>query len=120
MTHQRSSISFQPNPTSHDPNTGCIGVLLRVFWMMLGNAGVALCAIYMLLNPENSLSILDGIFWFLVVLILVARYVDIVLLKGRTSDGAPATLAHFQRHFLMLLAISTLAWGLARWTMVFG
>jgi hypothetical protein len=118
MSDYRNSNSS--HPISHPEQAGCLPVILRVFWMMIGHAGACLCVIYMFLNQPKNLSILDGLFWCFILLTLLARYVDIAIFKGETSDGEPATLKHFQKHLLVLLPIATLTWLFLRWSMLFG
>jgi hypothetical protein len=42
------------------------------------------------------------------------RYVDIVRYQGLTADGQPATMAHFRRYAIVLLATAVALWAATR------
>jgi hypothetical protein len=80
--------------------------------MGLGNIVLAMAA----LSTYRSAgwSIADLAFWFIVGLLIGARYIDIVRYQGTTADGEPATMAHFKRHVAILLVVAAALWAVAR------
>ncbi len=91
------------NPRQHatsepQQKTGCLAALARVYWMAVGNVLLFVCAIYAARHEPPSA--LDGLYAVLVALLLVVRFVDITRLGGQTSEGHPATLAHWRRYAL--------------------
>jgi hypothetical protein len=86
----------EPNTPDHAPApSGCV---LRLFWMVVGNAIVYGSLAVIALNEIAFPGILDGVVWLTVVLTIVARRVDITRHRGTTVSGDPATLAHWRRH----------------------
>jgi hypothetical protein len=81
------------------------GVALRLFWMMLGHAIVFASLAIIAIDELGFPTILDGIVWLTVALMIVARRVDITRWRGTTADGEPATLAHWRVYTLTLVAV---------------
>lgn len=103
-----------PDLASQHPSaesSGCLPALLRLTWLLFGNIALLLCAALVAQRPSVAMDLA----FFGVALALVAiRYVDIALFKGRTSEGAPATLSHWARHAALVGAGSLALWALAR------
>ncbi|MBK8164883.1 MAG: hypothetical protein IPK64_02845 [bacterium] len=95
-------------PATSPPQTGCLAALARVYWMAVGNVFLFFCAFYAAKRPAPSA--LDGLYVGLVVLLLVVRFVDIARLGGQTSEGQPATLAHWRRYALGLVPVAAVVW----------
>jgi hypothetical protein len=91
----------------HDPPAGC---LMRLFWMMIGNVILLLCAYRITQHQSSVLSIADAFYWTIVGSLLAARYVDIRCFCGTTADGDPATMAHWRRYARGLGVVSTALW----------
>ena len=89
------------------------GCLLRLYWMILGNALLALALISIFRNTEGFLSVADIVFVCAVAALLAARCVDIVKLNGLTASGDPATPGHLKRYIVVLVLASAALWGLA-------
>lgn len=79
------------------------GVLLRVFWRVVGNLVVYVAWVTIVLTTAPLPSILDAVVWLTVLLMLIARRVDIVRYSGRTMDGEPATLEDWRRYVAVLV-----------------
>ncbi len=99
--------------------TSLLGCLIPTFWMLLGNGLLALCALAIAAGT-TPFSAADVLYWLTVVCLLAARYVDIRYLKGRTAEGAPATMAHWRRYAMVLSAVSAVVWIGAHLTPDFG
>lgn len=99
-------------------NDSLAGCLVRLFWMILGNALLALSAVSIIKRPTSDLSFGDVFYWGLVGCLLVARYVDVRHFQGRTADGEPASTKDWQTYAIVLLPIALGAWLVAhalRW-----
>ena len=87
-----------------------IACFLRLFWMLIGNVILLFCAYGIVQHRSSVLSIADAFYWAIVGSLLAARYVDIRYLYGTTADGAPATIAHWQRYAVFLVLVATGFW----------
>ena len=89
------------------------GCLIRMYWMILGNAVLALSLLAILRNTEGLFSAADIVFWCGVAALLAVRSLDVLKLHGLTASGHPATPGHLKRYIALLLAASLALWGLA-------
>lgn len=96
------------HPTEY---TGCLTGVVRVIWLMVGNAALLLLTI--LIIEEKALSGLDIAFWAIVLGLILLRYIDITRMNGLTADGEPASLQHWRRYVFLLLLIAGGVWVLA-------
>lgn len=100
--------------TRHDAEkaeTNNIAALfLRLFWMFLGIMGLMLCVLRILHNRETFFSAADAVYVLLVPLLIGARYLDVTRFRGTTTYGEPATLVHWRRYAVVLLASSAVIW----------
>jgi hypothetical protein len=96
---------------SHVKATGCLPAVVRLFWLIAGNAALLFLALS--IAQRRALSVLDFVYWATVAAMILARYYDIAHLDGETKDGEPATLRHWRRYIIVLIAISGALWGLA-------
>ena len=72
------------------------GCLIRLFWMIVGNALLFFCAMAIAQGGSSLFAPIDALFWILVGSLLIARYVDIQYFNGLTGDGAAATMADWR------------------------
>ncbi|MBZ5499368.1 MAG: hypothetical protein LAP85_23465 [Acidobacteriia bacterium] len=107
-----TSLQRQEEQKSQTELTGCMPLFLRLTWMALGNAALFLCAA--LVAKGTAPVVMDIIFFAVTIVLIVVRYIDITRFKGQTSEGKPATLAHWRRYALLTAVISTGIWVLAR------
>jgi hypothetical protein len=92
-----------------EPNTPApaqAGFLLRLFWMLLGHAIVFMSLGTIIVEELAFPSILDGVIWITVALMIVARRVDITRWNGTTSTGEPATLVHWRSYTVTVICIA--------------
>ncbi len=87
-------------------NRTATGVLLRVFWRVVGNIVVYAAWVTIVLTTAPLPSMLDALVWLTVMLMLIARRVDIVRYSGRTMDGEPATLEDWRRYVATLMGVT--------------
>jgi len=109
MSGTHDSVSTSSDTSVH---SSVLGLVLRVFWMFLGSAGLAVSGLYIVIHGAGLFSMPDVIYWTLVLLMLVARYVDIVRFRGATAYGESATLVHWRRYALGLAVGSIAVWVL--------
>jgi hypothetical protein len=89
------------------------GCLLRLFWMIAGNAAIYLSLATIAANKPPLPSYLDFVVGIMVILMLAARWLDITRCDGRTMSNEPATLGHWRRYAVLLCGSSLAAWSLA-------
>ena len=107
MSNQFESkhIATEPEPI------GCFGLVVRMIWLLAGNAALFMLAIFIF--QKRDFSAFDVGFWAIVAVLVLLRYIDITRLKGLTSNSEPATLKHWRRYVIRLLVASAAMWGLA-------
>jgi len=103
----------EPKGQQVPPQTRVTGCLVRFCWMLLGNAVLLGCAVFIAQNKGTSFSRADIAFWCIVAALVVLRYVDVRKLSGQTATGEPATMAHWSRYAERLIEVSLLVWLLA-------
>lgn len=91
------------------------GCLLRMVWMLAGNGALYLSLVMIVMTGAQLPSYLDVIAILAVVLMIVTRRLDITHFAGRTMGDEPATLAHWRRHTVLLVASATMAWLFAHY-----
>lgn len=87
--------------------TGC---LIRLYWMIIGNALLFGCAVAISQGTTDLFGPIDALFWVLVGNLLIARYVDIRYFNGMTDSGEPATMVDFKRYASLLGLIAIGLW----------
>lgn len=107
MSNQFESkhIAAEPAPV------GCLGLVMRMIWLLAGNAALFMLAI--LIFQKRGFSFLDAVFWAIVAALVLLRYMDITRLHGLTSNSEPATLKHWRMYVIRLIVASAAMWGLA-------
>jgi hypothetical protein len=81
-----------------------LGIILRLFWMFGGIAGLVFLAINIV---EGSNRVFFMVFYGVTLTaILGARWADIWFFNGSTISGDAATMIHWIRHAALLLAVS--------------
>lgn len=93
-------------PTAYDRPGGC---LLRLFWMAFGNLALVMMTIVII--ERRAFSAVDVAYWLVVLALVIVRYVDITRFAGRTASDEPATMRHFRRYSLGLLASAAAVWA---------
>lgn len=109
MRDEAAMVQSTPEITPQTSGSGC---LMRLLWMIGGNALVALSGIYIALG-KGGYSPLDALYWGGVFLLAGARLIDIAYFDGRTADGAPATMRHGVRFAIVVFVLSTAFWLVA-------
>jgi hypothetical protein len=107
MPEDRASVDASANQTAG-------GCLARVLWMVAGNIALVLVLMSVARSPTWTLGPLDVFFWACLVGLVLVRYVDVTRLNGRTTEGEPATMAHFRRYAAGLTTLGGAAWSAAQ------
>ena len=94
------------------PQQGCLSGLIRLYWLSIGNLCLFFSAIASAKEPSSAT--MGVLFLGAVVALLLVRFVDIRVYKGQTSEGEPATIAHWRRYALRLVIFSVALWGVVR------
>lgn len=95
------------------PPASILGLLMRAWWMFAGNAALFVVLAMMAIERNDLPSLLDAVFVGLVASLVAARFTDIRYLEGLTPEGARATMGHFRRYAVRLMAGSSAGWGVA-------
>jgi hypothetical protein len=90
------------------------GLLLRMFWMGVGNLLLVYLAGSIARVPPWSLTWRDIAYGITVVALVTARYLDVARYDGLTINSAPATQVHVRRYAVALFVIASAIWGLAQ------
>jgi len=105
---RRPKVSEEPSAQST-----FTALFLRCWWLLLGNGVLFLVLVFMALEREQFPSLLDVVFALLVASLISARLADIRYFRGRTAEGARASMEHFRRYLVRLLTSSAAGWGVA-------
>lgn len=99
-----------------DARTGdsVLGLFLRLYWIMIGNAALAIVAALPVAHPRLPTAPLLAAYVLCDITLIAARYIDIRYCGGQTVDGTPADLGHWKRYVLILLPVSLLLLGVFR------
>jgi len=89
------------------------GLILRVFWMLFGNAILCVSAVYILHLKGVFFHTADVVFWVTAAALVLARYLDIKFYTSLTATGEPASMTHWRKYAVVLLICSTVIWVLA-------
>jgi hypothetical protein len=110
--HSPERAGLKPAPTTDRQDTAA-GVLARLWWMLAGNAVLALSAVFILHNTTGFFHTADVVFWCAAASLVLIRYLDIRFLNGLTATGAPASARHWIKYTILLLVCSAVVWALA-------
>jgi hypothetical protein len=99
--------------TPDTPSVAPAGCLLRLFWVVAGNAAIYLALATIAATKPPLPSSLDLVVGITLILMIAARWLDIARCDGRTISDEPATLRHWRRYGVMLAGATLAAWSLA-------
>ena len=102
-----------PRPPNTDSSPPFLGAVARLYWMLLGNAGLSLLAFRIAQRGPERTWITDVAFWTVVASVVLVRYLDIVRLGGTTASGDPASLGDWRGYSWRLLLIALAVWIVA-------
>ncbi len=96
-----------------DRQSSPLGVMARLWWMLLGNVLLAFSLVFVLENRGGFFHAADVVFWISVASLVVVRYADIKFFDGCTATGEHASIRHWIRYAVWLSACSATLWVLA-------
>jgi hypothetical protein len=79
--------------------------------MLLGNALLALSAVFILHNRTGFFHTADVVFACTAVSLVLIRYLDIRFLNGMTATGAPASTRNWVKYVVILVACAAVVWA---------
>jgi hypothetical protein len=96
--------------TEHEGMQGC---LVRLFWLVAGNAALLAIAALIYRDDTHLLSPISLAYWGIVAAIAAARFYDVRKLGGQTTDGRKASEADLRAYWPRLVAFAGALWGAA-------
>jgi hypothetical protein len=100
----------QSSPKQTDSTAPFVGAVARFYWMLGGNAVLALLALGIAQpGPERTL-IADVAFWVVATSLVLVRYLDIKLLGGAAASGEAASFGDWRRYSTWLLLVALAVW----------
>jgi hypothetical protein len=102
------------NTLSNNPSDHTIfEMLCRGFWMLIGPMLLIPIAVSLVDYGNGWFTKFDFLFLGVLVAMLLARGFEFYKGHPRTSEGTPATPAHFRRYALGVVLLGALAWIVA-------
>jgi hypothetical protein len=101
------------NDTSTRETSTGLGCLIRLLWMLIGHAVMALSALTIAQGVGFHVGVPDVVFAVATVACIAVRYWDITRFAGLTAGGEPATVTDWRRYTLILLLVALVLWGVA-------
>ena len=109
-----TSNHFSHLPVDVKQETNYLAIVVRLFWVLVGVAILAMIAFFLANNRESIFSLADVAYGAMVVLLIGARYLDVVKFHGLTSEGdRPATLQDWRCYVRNLILGSGITWFVA-------
>ena len=102
--------------TPHTPDAPPIaasGCLLRLVWSIGGGGAIYLALATIGATRPPLPSSLDFVVGITLIVMLVARWIDITRCNGRTLSDEPASLWHWRRYAVLLVSTTLATWTLA-------
>ena len=101
-------------PAEIKQETNYLALLLRLFWVLIGVALLAMIAFFLAKNADSMFSLADVAYGATVGLLIWVRHLDVVKFHGLTSEGdRPATLDDWRSYTRNLLLVSGIVWIVA-------
>lgn len=88
--------------------------MIRLAWLLYGNAVLGICWFGIAGRGIRAIALADIAYFATALLMIAARYIDIKHFNGLTSEGEPATMAHFRSYAIVLGAVVAGLWLLAQ------
>ncbi len=100
-------------PQAVDEQGTAAGVLLRLWWMFIGNFILALCIVFIVKNRGSFWHQADPVFGITVLSLVLVRFIDIRFCKGLTATGGPASMRTWVRYAVFLIVGAAVVWAAA-------
>lgn len=96
--------------TSH---THLSAVLGRLFWMIAGPLGLALCIYYIVTSGTGWRTEADLLYFLLLGGMILGRWLEFRGGQPQTTSGEPATMADFRRYVVLVAVAGPIVWVIA-------
>lgn len=103
-------VPTEINDTPPPPIAPMNNLFIRLIWLLYGNAVLGICWFSIASRGIRTFDIADYVYLGTIVIMLMARHVDINRFQGHTADGTPATMLHFKRYAIQLVSIGIVMW----------
>jgi hypothetical protein len=106
-------VAEQPETTGSQGSerpTSVVSELCRMIWLIYGAVGLLFTAGAIAGRPAWTYSVRDYIYWGIFVVMVLARFLDIAFLRGRTANHEPAAMRHWIRYCARLTVVAALVW----------
>lgn len=90
------------------------GLLVRLGWMVGTTLTMLITGFVILSTPTWTFGVSDAVYWGGALGAVALRYLDIKRYDGETSNGEPATMAHFARYTVALVGSAVAFWTIAQ------
>jgi hypothetical protein len=94
-------------------SSGGISFLVRISWFAVIPVALFFIFVYIVKEHSQFPSLLDAVYWVLVLALSAIRYIDVRYFWGETGEGKPATMKDWRRFSILVAAVSLPAWVLA-------
>ncbi len=102
-----------PKGQVEDRQSTPLAILARLWWMFLGNVVLAFSILFIVEHRGGFFHAADWVFWITLASLVLVRYADIRFLDGCTAMGAYASISHWIKYAVLLVAGSTAVWAIA-------
>jgi hypothetical protein len=99
-------------PTQSSKQETELGCLTRLSWMLFGNVGILISAVFIAKHKGSFLSYADLAYWLVIAFLIGMRYIDITRMHGLTATGEPATINNWRKYVLYMVIFSCVLWGI--------
>ena len=107
---KQSEQTVKSTETATSKQDSILGLLARIFWMLIGNMVLAISMIIIIQHKGSMFHAADLVFWITIAAIILVRYLDIKFWGGLTAAGGPATIANWNKYAAALLIGSAVVW----------
>lgn len=110
------TVPNSPGETGQDPAEydSIFTLLARVYWAGFGPVLLLLSLATVGQGPSRWLTAADVVYFVLLALLPLSRWLEFSLGKGQTADGKPVTLNHLRTYSAVVVVCGFLAWVLAK------
>lgn len=111
MTKLAASDSGRILTAGQGGNESSLGCFVRVVWPLLGAVTLILVSSLILRRPPWTFTVLDFLYWGIVLGCVFARYADVAMLGRRTGKGEPVTVRRFALESLAIVGAGAAVWA---------
>ena len=87
-------------------SSGGAAFLVRISWFAVIPVALFFIFVYIIKEHATFPSVLDAVYWVLVLALSAIRFMDVRYLGGETGEGKPATMKDWRRFSIIIAAVS--------------